>query len=255
MSRTRRILSSTGIYHIMVRGINQQNIFVEDEDYSRYLDTLEKYQKEIDFELYAYCLMGNHLHLLMKEGNEEIGNTMKRIGVSYVYWYNWQYNRSGHLFQGRFKSEPVENDAYFLTVLRYIHQNPLKASLTSDLEKYKWSSYKEYAKQSKMVNTNFALQLFSSDKNDSLARFRAFHKEISNEKCLDIEEEKRTLSDKEVRELVFNKHNIELAKIQNMEQELQDKIILDLREEQGVSLRQLSRLTGFTIHRIYKAGV
>ncbi len=102
----------------MVRGINQQNIFVEDNDYLKYIDTLREYKKEITFELYAYCLMGNHLHLLIKEGNEEIGNTMRRIGVSYAYWYNRQYDRSGHLFQGRFKSEPVEDDTYFLTVLR-----------------------------------------------------------------------------------------------------------------------------------------
>ena len=96
----------------MVRGINQQNIFVEDNDYLKYIDTLREYKKEIAFELYAYCLMGNHLHLLIKEGNEEIGNTMRRIGVSYAYWYNRQYDRSGHLFQGRFKSEPVEDDTY-----------------------------------------------------------------------------------------------------------------------------------------------
>ncbi|MGB4313369.1 MAG: transposase [Natronincolaceae bacterium] len=72
LSRTKRLLSSTGIYHVMVRGINQQNIFVEDNDYLKYINTLKEYKKEIAFELYDYCLMGNHLHLLIKEGNEEI---------------------------------------------------------------------------------------------------------------------------------------------------------------------------------------
>lgn len=240
----------------MVRGVNRQNIFVEDDDYSKYIDTLEKYQNEIGFELYAYCLMGNHLHLLIKEGNEEIGNTMKRIGVSYAYWYNWQYNRSGHLFQGRFKSEPVEGDTYFLTVLRYIHQNPIKAGLTSDLEKYKWSSYKEYTKHSsRIVNTNFALQMFSSNKIEALAEFSKFHKEVTNVQCLDVDDEKRTLSDREVRDSVLNKFNIDLAKLQNIGQEDQDEIIRYLKGEQGASLRQISRLTGFTIHRIYKVKV
>ncbi|MDI9476674.1 MAG: transposase [Natronincolaceae bacterium] len=124
----------------MVRGINQQNIFVEDNDYLKYIDTLGEYKKEIAFELYAYCLMGNHLHLLIKEGNERIGNTIRRIGVGYACRYNRQYDRSGHLFQGRFKSEPVEDDTYFLTVLRYIHQNPVKAGLVNNTEDYKWSS-------------------------------------------------------------------------------------------------------------------
>lgn len=73
MPRVMRKRSSTGIYHIMLRGINQQNIFVEDEDNERFIDTLAGYQNEIEYQIYAYCLMGNHVHLLMKEGNEEIG--------------------------------------------------------------------------------------------------------------------------------------------------------------------------------------
>ena len=74
--------------------------------------------------------MSNHIHLLLKEGEEDLGTLFKRIGASYVYWYNWKYNRTGHLFQDHFKSEPVEDDTYLLTVLRYIHQNPLKAGIT-----------------------------------------------------------------------------------------------------------------------------
>ncbi len=255
MARTRRIISSTGIYHIMARGINRQNIFIGNDDYLKYVEILGNYQREIDYELYAYCLMGNHLHLLIKEGNEEIGSTMKRIGVSYVSWFNWQYNRSGHLFQGRFKSEPVEDDSYFLTVLRYIHQNPIAAGIIDDLEKYKWSSYGEYIKESGIVNTSFTLQLFSMNKTKAVAEFRTFHKEITNVKCLDIEEEKKTLSDKEIRNLVLGKYNIKLAEIQNIEQELQDEIIKYLRGEKGISLRQLARLTGLTIYRINKAGM
>jgi len=91
---------------------------------------LYTYRKKIGYDLYAYFLMGNHVHLLLKEGKEILANTMKQIGASYVYWYNWQYNRKGHLFQDRYKNEAVLDDAYFLTVLRCIHQNPLKAGLT-----------------------------------------------------------------------------------------------------------------------------
>lgn len=156
MPRVRRALSSTGIYHIIVRGINKQNIFVENGDNERFIDTLAGYQKEIEYEIYAYCLMGNHVHLLMKEGNEEIGNTMRRIGISYAYWYNWQYNRIGHLFQDRFKSEPVE-------------------------ETYKWSSYKEYIKQAKIVKSNFVLAMFATERDKARARFRSFHLEANDD--------------------------------------------------------------------------
>ena len=144
MPRTARKISKTGIYHLVLRGINRQTIFEEDEDAIKFLDTLQRYQKECDFEIYAYCLMGNHIHLLVKEGKEKIGQTMKRIGVSYVYWYNYKYDRSGHLFQGRYKSEVVEDDSYLLVVFRYIHQNHLKAKMVKDIEDYQWSSYHEY---------------------------------------------------------------------------------------------------------------
>ncbi|WP_311135817.1 transposase [Acetobacterium paludosum] len=76
------------------------------EDYQKFLDTIKDYQEISGYEIYGYCLMTNHVHLLVKEGKEDLGPIFKRIGASYVYWYNWKCNRSGHLFQDRFKSEP-----------------------------------------------------------------------------------------------------------------------------------------------------
>ena len=144
MPRAAREKSSTGIYHVMLRGINHQIIFEDDEDYQKYLQTLKTYQEKSGYIIYAWCLMGNHLHLLVKEETEDLGIAFKRIGASYVYWYNWKYGRRGHFFQDRFKSEAVEDDSYFLTVIRYIHQNPLKAGIVKDITDYRWSSYGEY---------------------------------------------------------------------------------------------------------------
>ena len=139
MPRLSRIKSKTGIYHIMLRGINQQLIFEDEEDCDKFLEVLESCKSVSGFELYGYCLMGNHLHLLLKTVNEDLDLIFKRIGARYVYWYNWKYRRSGHLFHDRFKSEPVSDDKYFLTVLRYIHRNPVKANLCKnpdDFEKH-----------------------------------------------------------------------------------------------------------------------
>ncbi len=102
----------------MFRGINRQNIFVDDEDNQRFIDKLNRYHHEIGCDLYAYCLIGNHIHLLVKIGNEDLLDTMRCIVTCYLNWYNWQYDRQEHLFQDRFKCEPVESDAFFLTVLR-----------------------------------------------------------------------------------------------------------------------------------------
>ncbi|TLS38639.1 transposase [Pseudalkalibacillus caeni] len=116
MPRKARRKSSTGIYHVILRGINKQTIFEEDEDKRKFLETLKKYKRISQFELYSYCLMDNHVHLLIKESEETVSKALKRISSSYVYWYNMKYERIGHLFQERFKSETVETRAYFLTL-------------------------------------------------------------------------------------------------------------------------------------------
>ncbi len=127
MPRSIRNKSESGIYHIMLRGINRQDIFEDEKDIQKLLETIKKYKEISQFEIYAYCIMSNHVHLLIKELGESISDVVKRISSSYVFWYNKRYERCGHLFQERFKSEAVENYEYFLTVLRYIHQNPMKA--------------------------------------------------------------------------------------------------------------------------------
>lgn len=118
MPRTVREKSNTGVYHAILRGINRQTIFEDEEDATKFVETLGECRKKSEFRLYAYCLMGNHAHFLVKEGKEDLGVTVKRVGASYVYWYNRKYGRCGHLFQDRYKSEPVEDDKYFLAVLR-----------------------------------------------------------------------------------------------------------------------------------------
>jgi len=222
----------------MIRGINQQNIFSDDEDYKKFMDILDTYHKKISYEIYAYCLMGNHVHLLIKEGKEVLSNTMKRIGASYVYWYNWQYNRKGHLFQDRFKSEAVEDDTYFLTVLRYIHQNPQKAGLVNNIASYKWSSYREYISKKKRVNVNFALALFDKDKDKAVERFKKFNKEFNNDQCLEVSEKRKTMSDKKIRQLMLKKYNLELALLHNEPAKTQIEVLKYLKELDGSSLRQ-----------------
>ncbi|MEI2400828.1 transposase, partial [Paenibacillus phytohabitans] len=120
MPRKAREKSKTGVYHLIWRGANRQEIFHDDEDWIRFLDILKKYKLKLNLTIYAWCLMSNHVHLLIKEGDESISATMKRIGVSYAGYYNWKYRTTGHLFQDRFRSENVEDQAYLKTVVRYI---------------------------------------------------------------------------------------------------------------------------------------
>lgn len=132
----------------MLRGIDKRDIFIDAEDNVKFLQKLLKAKGTVSFKLFGYCLMDNHVHLLIKE-SEDIGTSIKRITVGYVQWHNRRHERTGHLCQNRYMSEAVEDESYLINVLRYIHQNPVKAGLSKNVEEYKWSSYNEYIKKAK----------------------------------------------------------------------------------------------------------
>ena len=147
----------------------------------------------------------------------------------------------------------MEDDAYFQIVLRYIHQNPLKAGLVDDLASYKWSSYKEYTSKTKRVNVDFALSLFAKEKDKAIEKFKRFNYESNNDQCLDLPEKRKTLSDKKIRQLVLKKFDIDVALFHNVPSQTQIEVLRYLKKLDGSSLRQLSRLTGLTVNKIFKA--
>ncbi|WP_132995508.1 transposase [Sporanaerobacter acetigenes] len=252
MPRKAREKSQTGIYHIILRGINRQNIFEDDEDKDRLLQTLLRYREQCKYTIYAYCFMDNHFHLLLKEGQEPLEQIMRRINGSYVYWYNYKYERIGNLFQDRFKSEPVETDAYFLTVIRYIHQNPVKAGITKSTREYRWSSYNEYVGEGKLIDKDYVLKIFDEDYNVAIEKFIRFNNQWNDYECLEVEDKKKRLSDTELIEMIKKQFEVEAVKIQNKPKEEKEKILKKLLETEGVSTRQLSRVTGISVNSIWK---
>ncbi|KHF38448.1 transposase [Halalkalibacter okhensis] len=245
MPRKPRTRSRSGIYHIIQRGVNQQLIFENDTDKIRFLLTLKRFKAMCQFELYGYCLMNNHIHLLLKEGEEPIALIMKRISSSYVYWYNQKYERNGHLFQERFKSENVEDRAYFLTVLRYIHQNPLKAGLTQSVFKRSWTSIEDYIYKPDVVDVTFALDQFAADRTEALQRFKDYMQHVSDDLCLNADVQVR-VSDSEIKQYM-NEYGIESSsRLQQLEKENRNDILRKLKKVDGISLRQLSRVTGIS---------
>ena len=255
MPRLARKKSRSGIYHIIIRGINRQTIFEDDEDKFRFLETMEKYKSIGEHEIYSYCLMNNHIHLLWKESeSESLSTVIKRISSSYVYWYNLKYDRSGHLFQGRFKSEIVEDESYFLTVLRYIHQNPVKAGIVVNVYDYRWSSYHEYlGNNGKIVNVDFALRLFAKDREKGIRIYIKYMQEENEDECLDIYIAIKK-SDQEVRDFLKQLGIATISVLQQMEKRDRDIILAKLKEIEGVSIRQLSRITGISRSVIGRAG-
>jgi putative transposase len=163
MPRRGRQLAESGIYHVMLRGVNRDAIFLDDEDCARFLHALGQARDASGCVVLAYCLMGNHVHLVLRTADEPIGAVVKRLGVRYAGWFNRKYGRVGHLFQDRFKSVAVEDDGHFVTLLRYVWNNPVEAGLVELSEAYRWSSRHLLGHESQLVDENQLRRLLPGD--------------------------------------------------------------------------------------------
>lgn len=256
MPRHARQKSKSGIYHIILRGANRQGIFHDDEDKLKFLEILDRYKRKSEIKVYGWCLMGNHIHLLMGEGKESLSVTMKRIGVSYVWYYNWKYKTTGHLFQDRYKSEKIEDDEYILTVTRYIHQNPVKAGIVRSPGDWKWSSCSGYYSRNcyppGLLNIELILGMFSEEKDTAIRRFMNYNELANEDKCLDDDIRKR-LTDEEARKEIEKKiQGYGIAEIKGLPKVKRDEVILQLKEIDGLSQRQTARILGISPNLVFK---
>ncbi|HHY14369.1 MAG TPA: transposase, partial [Thermoanaerobacterales bacterium] len=146
MARQAREVSPTGYYHIMMRGNNKERIFEKEVQKKTLIKFLKTIGLEEEISIVAYCLMDNHIHLIIKGELDDISMALKRVNIKYAMNFNVNNDRVGHVFQGRYKSEIIADDKYLLQVVRYIHNNPVNAKMVTNISSYKWSSYNEYIK-------------------------------------------------------------------------------------------------------------
>ena len=267
MPRKARKLSSTNIYHVMIRGNRKQDIFLEDEDRFRFIKILKKVKQKGEYELYAYCLMSNHVHLLIKEKNDQISRVMKRINISYVNYFNKKYQQIGHLFQGRYKSEPIESENYLLAVLSYVHNNPLNAFIVNDLEEYPWSSYSVYTKESSqqafLIESEDILSLFSPNKDRAIDLFIKYHHQNIPEKSniIELPEENKKynqslINEREAKQYLQNyleKYNLDLSNLKEKEhQSHRNNLISYLKLNSNLSIRGIANILGVGATTVYK---
>lgn len=236
MPRNSRERSATGYYHIIIRGINRQSIVIDDQDRIKMIDTLRRYFVGPDTAIVAYCLMDNHLHLLIREEGE-IAMPIKRMASSYVYYFNHKYDRIGHLFQDRFKSEPVDTEAYLLTAARYILQNPLKAGI-SGVKEYAWSSWKDTETGIGLCDTRLLCECTGS--RQALIDYCLTPNE---DRCLDIRKS-RVLKDEDALAMLRKISRLTNPTDIGALSRIARNDILAEAKEKGLSVRQISRLTG-----------
>jgi REP element-mobilizing transposase RayT len=240
MSRQKRLESNTQIYHILIRGINRQRIFEQADDYLKFLDFLLDVKKQSGFVLYAYCLMDNHVHLLLKENAEPLAQIFRRLGTRYAQWFNRKYDRVGSLFQNRYCSEPVEKDEYFLAVLIYIYQNPVKAGICKSPMEYKWSSRKRLGKEDCLID-GVALNGISD-----IYYIRKRERDLIEDCMLNNKTPGRraTFSDATVAFMLRQICGVHsTSDFQHLAKREQKLVVAKIRAE-GVPIRQIARMTG-----------
>lgn len=257
MPRKAREKSESGIYHIILRGCNRQDIFHDEEDFTRFINTLERFKQVSKIRVYGWCLMNNHVHLLLEEGDEALSLTMKRTEVSFVRYYNDKYDTVGHLFQDRFKSEIVDKDEYLMAVVRYIHQNPVKAGLVERPADWKWSScfgyYTEKGYPSGLLDPDFILGFFAVDKETAVQRFVEFNETSNEDQCLHADNHRR-LNDEQAREEIKNViAEYSPVEFKDLPKKERHELLLRIRGINGISQRQAARILGISSNLMFKA--
>ncbi len=237
MPRTKRVVSESGFYHVTMRGAGRRNIFEDDTDRYEFLKRLRAMVDD-GVKLHAWCLMDNHVHLLINTGKHCISEPLHKLCTSYALSFNGRHAHIGSVFQGRFASFPINADAHLIEVVRYIHLNPKDIGIT-DPREYKWSSYREYLGEEGLCDTSLVCELLGGI--DSFIQFHDVKERIS---LVDITGYQRRLSDAEAREMA----------VRLLGSEFPDSLFLcGIRERDehlkrlnrmGISTRQLERLTG-----------
>jgi len=251
MPREARIMSTTGYYHIIMRGQNKEYIFKSEVHKEYFMKSLNIIEKEEKLSIVAWCLMDNHVHLIIKTEPEMLAIVFKRLNIKYAMYYHRRNKSLGHVFQDRFISEPIESDKYLMNVIRYVHYNPIKARMIKKIEKYRWSSYNHYMTQTLTKEQQFAMTLFGSTKEG----FKHFHQIEDGREYLEIKEDQLKYRKERAQNIVnefCNKYGIHDSKELNDDQIKLKELLMELSKKSGLSKRQIAAEYGLSISRVQK---
>lgn len=243
MARSARATLPSDFIHVTTRGLGRRIIFEDDLDKERFLSILSTKLTDSESRVYAWCLMDNHIHLLLRANSADLSKSMQRIGVSYAQYFNGRHGHVGKVFQNRFNAHPIMGETHLLATIRYIHRNPLETGTAMD--RYDWSSYrailgKEHARGAEMTDSKTVLELFGG-KN----AFIRFHNEKSEADGFErIDGYRRRIDDVEAAEIAIGMFGSAFSdRICSMPKAKRDDALARLKFA-GLSIRQIERLTG-----------
>ena len=246
----------TNTYHILIRGINKQDIFLDKYDKDRFIKYLLETKEKYNYLIYSYVIMNNHVHLNINDKEDSMSKIIHKLCTSYGMYFNKKYERVGHIFQNRFKSIGIDTEEYLLNLVRYIHRNPEKDGI-SKLNQYKWSSYNEYIKNNKIItDIDFVLYLFDSNRETAIKKFIQYNKLVDRAYSDAEYEFERKLSDEAAISCIKRILNIKnILEIQYYEKTKKYETIYKISQIVGINSSQMVRLLGMskrTIQRIIK---
>ena len=258
MAREARECSSTGYYHAMMRGNNRERIFKQAKEKQYFKEQLQNQIDEEMISIVAYCLMDNHVHLLIYSDLQTMTEAIKWVNIKFAGKYNYKYDRVGHVFQDRYKSEVINTGKYLLRAMRYIHNNPVKAKMVSRPSDYYWSSYKGYiANGDRLIDLQekqIIIDMFSG----SIKRFEEFHLEEDTAEFLEIQEDLEREREEKAGKIInryCKKYGIIEPKMLNSKRGILEEVVIELIQRSHLSHRRIAELVGVTrgtVHGIVK---
>ena len=257
MARQARKVSPTKYYHVMMRGNNREKIFTRKDQKSYFIELLINFKKEPPVEIAAYCVMDNHVHIVMAGEIDDLSEVIKRINIKYARKFNKEADRIGHVFQDRYRSEVIVNDIYLLQVVRYVHNNPVKAKIVKRPEDYPWSSYREYFGYiPKVINQKQIdfIMAFFSNKIDLL---KSFHQEEDNGEYLEYREEIEQSRIEAAQQIIDNycrTKNI-TGKKEILKNPYLEELIKKLLDDTKLSHRKIGSLLGISNSAVHKVSL
>lgn len=246
MSRKPREQSECGFYHVMTRGTGRMALFEDEEDRKRYLSILLRCKESAEVKIYAWCLMENHVHIVLHAMLPALSRLMQRVGTAYAWYYNNKYNHTGHVFQSPFKSKAIADETQLLTCIRYVNQNPVKAGIACCCGDYRWSSYRECKGvpgigDDYICDVTATLTLF-----DSARLFEEFHgvdEDSRGHLDCDLEQERGDAAARRIANEVLG--GDVLHEMLGYPRRRRNDCVLKLRRA-GISIRQVERLSGIS---------
>ena len=234
MTRRPRGVSRSGFYHVMQRGAGRQIIFDDDSDRIAYLTYLSRALDRFGCDLIAWCLMDNHVHLLVRDNFGSLSEMMHYVATCYARHFNSRSDHVGPVFQDRFRSKPIESNQYLMRAVRYIHNNPSDLGVPRD--EYRWSSYREYVSRPVLIDDSILLSLIGG---------RQAFEDFSS---LAVEgyspvRERRSVSEETLELLASELHDIDICSIKTLPKERRDPLLRRMKDA-GMSIRQIERATG-----------